>query len=572
MSNLRSAPHLFPTALTNFLGCHHLSVLERLAVRNLAKRPFFDDPMLDVLRERGLNHERAYVEHLVQRGKRVIEIAKSSPNAFDETIVAMRGGVDAVVQARLQNVSWAGWSDVLVRVDGESHLGGWRYEPVETKLARETRGATLIQLCLHGELLSEIQGCAPELLRVVVPDRNFEPECYRFQEFRAYFRLVRRNFEAELQKALPASAETAMPYPDPVAHCEICDWYPVCQRRWTNDDYISLVAGIQKSQRKELAAWGVTTLAGLAQIPLPISYRPSRGSISTFERLREQARLQFEARSTGLPTYDLLPIEREHGLAALPAPSPLDLFLDLEGDRQAENGGLDYLFGYAFQDTHGASYKAIWAFSPDEEKIAFEKLIDVMIERRLGDPGMHVYHYAPYEVTAMKRLMGRYGTRADELDQLLRAEVFVDLYGVVRKGLRAGVNSYSIKQLEVFYGLAREINLQQVSRHLRAVEYAIARGDAASVTPDIREAVLSYNRDDCFSALKLREWLETLRAQEEQKRGKPIPRPAPPTSVPREALSDRLARIRAVSDALTAHLPIERNREQDAQWILAQIL
>ena len=75
----------------------------------------------------------------------------------------------------------------------------------------------------------------------------------------------------------------------------------------------------------------------------------------------------------------------------------------------------------------------------------------------------------------MKRLMGRYGTRADELDQLLRAEVFVDLYGVVRKGLRAGVDSYSIKKLEPFYGLAREVDLHQVSRHLRAVEYAIAK-------------------------------------------------------------------------------------------------
>ena len=40
---------------------------------------------------------------------------------------------------------------------------------------------------------------------------------------------------------------------------------------------------------------------------------------------------------------------------------------------------------------------------------------------------MHVYHYAQYEITALKRLMGRYGTREDELDDLLRRGVFVDL-------------------------------------------------------------------------------------------------------------------------------------------------
>ena len=572
MSALKNAKPAFPTALTNFLGCHHLSVLERLAAHGLAKRPFFDDPMLDVLRERGLNHERAYVQHLMQIGKRVIAIDRSNPNAFDETVNAMCGGFDAVVQARLENGSWAGWSDVLVRVDGESRFGRWRYEPVETKLARETRGATLIQLCLYAELLAEIQGSAPELLRVVTPNVNFEPECYRFQEFRAYFRLVRKNYEAELLKTLPCSVETATPYPDPVAHCEICNWYQVCADRWASDDYIALVAGIQKSQRKELSTWGVTTLAGLAQAPLPLPYKPGRGNVSTFERLREQARLQFEARTTGQPKYEILPIENGHGLAALPEPSPLDVFLDLEGDRQAENGGLDYLFGYAFRDAGECRYEALWAFSPAEEKTAFELLIDMIVDRQHRDPGIHVYHYAPYEVTAMKRLMGRYGTRADELDQLLRAEVFVDLYGVVRKALRAGVDSYSIKKLEIFYGLTRQVDLRLASGHLRAVEYAIARGDGAAVTADIRDAVLSYNRDDCLSALALREWLEAVRAQEERKRGELIPRPIPPSLTPKENLGERLTRIRAVSQALVAHLPVERNRDQEAQWILAQVL
>ena len=111
-----------------------------------------------------------------------------------------------------------------------------------------------------------------------------------------------------------------------------------------------------------------------------------------------------------------------------------------------------------------------------------------------------------------------------------------------------------------------------MSRLLHAVEYAIARGDAASLTPDIRQAVLSYNRDDCFSALGLREWLETLRAQEEQRRGDAISRPVPPALLPNIKLEDRLARIRAVSEALTAHLPVERSRNQEAQWVLAQIL
>ena len=567
------SPLYFATDLTNFLGCRHLTALERLAAHRLARRPFFDDPMVEILRERGLEHERSYVNHLAQSGKRVVQIDRASPTPFADTLAAMSQGADAVVQARLEHRAWAGWADVLLRVPGESRFGPWRYEPVETKLAKETRGATLIQLCLYADLLAELQGTAPEVLRVVVPGRNFEPESYRFEEFRAYFRLVRRNFVAEVEKPLPESIEEATPYPEPVPHCDVCNWYSLCERRWARDDHLSLVAGIQKAQRKELASWGVVTLAGLAQLPLPLSRKPSRGTVGAYERAREQARLQFEARTTGKPTYELLPIEQEHGLAALPSPSPLDIFLDLEGDRQAENGGLDYLFGYALQNAAGApKYEALWALSPSEEKSAFERLIDLIIDRRAQDPAMHVYHYAPYEPTAMKRMMGRYATRADELDQLLRSRVFVDLYSVVRKGLRAGIDSYSIKKLEPFYGLAREVELRQASRHLRAVEYAIAKNASGTLSTEVLAAVQSYNRDDCVSALELRGWLEKLRLEAERNRGAPLDRPTPPLSEESEDLSERLARIRAVSDALIANLPLQRNRIEEAQWVLAQLL
>jgi predicted RecB family nuclease len=563
----------FATDLTNFLGCQHLTALERLAAHKLAKRPFVVDPMLEILRERGLEHERAYVEHLAEAGKRITSIERSGAAPLDETLRAMRDGVDVIVQARLEHGVWAGWADVLLRVPGASALGDWRYEPVETKLAKETRGATLVQLCLYAEMLAELQGAAPEELRVVVPDSGFRPEGYRFDEFRAYFRSVRRKFEAEIQRPLAASVETATPYPDPVPHCDVCNWYSVCDQRRTADDHISLVAGIQKTQRKELAAWGVTTLAALAHLPIPFERTPGRGSVDAYVRVREQARLQFESRAAGRPVYELLPVEANHGLAALPAPSPLDIFLDLEGDRQAEHGGLDYLFGYVLREADGTvRYEALWALAPAEEKRAFETLIDLIGERRRVDATMHVYHYAHYEPTAMKRLMGRYATRADELDDLLGGKVFVDLFSVVRKGLRAGIDSYSIKKLEPFYGLAREVDLRVASRQLRAVEYAIARKDAASLTSDILDAVRSYNRDDCVSALELRDWLEKLRLEAEEQRGEPVPRPSPPEAATKEKLGDRLARIRAVSDALMAGLPPERDRDEEARWVLAQLL
>ena len=69
---------------------------------------------------------------------------------------------------------------------------------------------------------------------------------------------------------------------------------------------------------------------------------------------------------------------------------------------------------------------------------------------------MHVYHYGGYESGAIKRLMQRHATCVDEVDRLLRGDVLVDLLNVVRQGVRASVESYSLKQIEKFYMPTRE--------------------------------------------------------------------------------------------------------------------
>src|SRR5262245_66598651 len=98
----------------------------------------------------------------------------------------MRAGTDVIVQAGLTNTQWFGYADVLRKVSTSSaELGGWSYEAVDTKLSRETRGGTILQLCVYTDLLGEIQGRKPEHFHVVTP---VGPECYRFHDFAAFYR------------------------------------------------------------------------------------------------------------------------------------------------------------------------------------------------------------------------------------------------------------------------------------------------------------------------------------------------------------------------------------------------
>ena len=237
-----------------------------------------------------------------------------------------------------------------------------------------------------------------------------------------------------------------------------------------------------------------TTVSGMADLSV--------------ERLRHQAELQV--RNDGLPPYlyELLPPEPpdpldpdgawpQRGWAALPEPSPGDLFFDMEGDPYAlddEHGsGLEYLFGVVELDADGAPhYRSFWAHSRAEEKTAFEDFVDYVMKRRADYPDLHVYHYAPYEPSAMKRLMGEHHTRESEIDELLRGEVFVDLYAVVRSAVRIGSESYSLKQVEKLYMQRPAGEVMDGGGSIVAYEQYLEHGEQQTL-----DEIEEYNEDDC---------------------------------------------------------------------------
>ena len=187
---------------------------------------------------------------------------------------------------------------------------------------------------------------------------------------------------------------------------------------------------------------------------------------------------------------------------------------------------------------------------------------------------MHVYHFGHYEASAFKRLMGRHATRANELDRLLRGERLIDLYAVVRQALLAGVESYSIKQLEQFYGFTREVPLVDASQHLQAIELALESGAADTIPPEARDAVRGYNRDDCRSTEALRDWLELLRANVERG-GTPVLRPEEkPPDAPKKVgeLEEQQDAARAALLAGLAQDAHESTHVDHPRWLLAHVV
>lgn len=570
MKKVGSSFELSATDLVGYLNCHHLAGLDRAVTEGALPKPRVWDPLLQILAERGAAHEQGYVEHLTKSGLEVVRIdgIDVTNEAVAETRAAMQRGVPVIAQAALSHQSWNGRTDILRRVEVPSGLGGWSYEPIDTKLARETKAGTVLQLCLYSDLLSEAQHLAPEYMYVVALWSEFEPQQYRFADYAAYFRKVKRALRSAM--AQPAADNT---YPDPIEHCEICRWREACNKRRRDDDHLCLVAGISKLQINELNARGIATVQSLASMPLPLDWKPDRGSADSYARIREQARIVVEARVAGSHKFELLPVEPGFGFTRLPEPSDGDVFLDLEGDPFVGEHGLEYLFGSLFKGAQGTLvYEGNWALARADEKHAFETFIDFAMARWRQFPSLHIYHYAPYEPAALKRLMGRYATREEEIDRMLRAGLFVDLYRIVRQGVRASVESYSIKRLEPFYAFTRAMPLADANSALAILQANLEFGDALS--DDTKATVSAYNEDDCRSAASLRDWLEAQRAKLIAD-GIDVARPQPGDGAPNERITDWLIRINALIERLTSGVPVdpsERNEEQQARWVLANIV
>jgi predicted RecB family nuclease len=529
-----------PSDLNDFLECEHLTALELAFARRELAQPDRDAPHAELVRRKGEQHERAHLATLEAAGKRIapIELGEDWEAAARATEEAMRAGADVVYQAVLLDPhGWRGIADFLeLQPDGS-------YEVADTKLARTSKPTHLLQLAFYSAQVARIQGRLPDLMHLVLG--SGERVSYRIRDFDAYYRRVRRRF-------LEWVADPPATYPYPVAHCPVCDWLPRCTQQWRDDDHLSFVAQMRRRWVEALGEAGVTTLEQLAtaEAELQTSLRPE-----IFERLRRQAELQHRARITGEHVFELLPLVEGRGLEALPRPSEGDVFFDIEGDPFYEAArGLEYLHGVV---TDGA-FRSFWALDRAQEKEAFERLVDFLTERLALDPGMHVYHYAHYERTALRRLAGEWGTREEEVDELLRRDVFVDLYRVVVDSLRISYEGYGLKNVERFFMPERTEDVSAGDDSILVFEQWLDSGD-----DELLRAIERYNEFDCRATLALRDWLVERRAEAGVTGWK-----EPPT--PRE-VSEEKAEALAAREALRQRL-LAGAEEGDERWTLTQLL
>ena len=504
---LKDGKYFFsPSDLTCFMDSPFASWMDRCAMESPSIAPKKDpeDALKSVLQAKGFTHEDEQESNFRDQELSVFRVeSTNSKEQVELTLSAMKNGVDVIAQARLENNQFLGFADFLIKVAGSSKLGDYHYEVWDTKLASKVKPTFAIQLCCYSEMLEAIQGVFPQNITVLLGTN--EKVSLRTSDYFHYYLELKKSF---LSTHIQFNSNNM---PDPAESKSWGNWSAFAKQLLIEKDHLLQVANILRGQIKKLNQADIRTMKQLADTNM----ENIKGiNPLVFQRLKAQASIQIASAGKSTPKFKIIkPDDGERsGLALLPPQSHLDVFFDIEGD-PFDEGGLEYLWGNTYLNDQGErSFKDFWAHNRDQEKKAFEQFIHWVYERWQRDPSMHIYHYANYEITACRKLMGRYGVCEFEVDQLLRNEVFVDLYKLVKGCLILGEPKYSIKNVEHLYRGKREtavaggdasIAVYENWRELNAIGEQGDTWQTSNILKDIRD----YNIDDCDSTLELADWL-----------------------------------------------------------------
>ncbi|RDH77912.1 TM0106 family RecB-like putative nuclease [Mycolicibacterium moriokaense] len=462
-----------------------------------------EDELLSRTAKLGGEHEQRHLDELRSMAEGTVAVIGRPDHtvagltaAADATLLAAQRRAPVIYQAAMFDGRFVGFADFLVLSQTPA---GERYRLRDTKLARSVKVEALLQLAAYAETLQAAGVPVADEVELVLGDAATAG--YRVDELVPVYRPRR----AELERLLDGHLAGGRPVSWEDEHVRACFRCPECTAQVREHDDLLLVAGMRASQRARFIDAGITSMTQLAGHAGPVAELPAR----TVTALTAQARLQTTPRVEGKPPFEVIDSQP---LNLLPDPDKGDLFFDFEGDPlwtvDGRDWGLEYLWGVL---EVGGTFRPLWAHDRHSERQALLDFLSLVRKRRKRYPNMHIYHYAPYEKTALLRLAGRYGVGEDEVDDLLRSGVLVDLFPLVRKCIRVGADNYSLKSLEPLY-MGAELRTGDVTTAADSINaYARYcelltdghRDEAAVALKEIEE----YNRYDCRSTHRLRDWL-----------------------------------------------------------------
>ena len=503
-----------PSKVTAWLECPHYLTLESRAAAKLltVERSHLGD-FARLVMAKGLQHEEECLSRYRQEGRNILIVEKRGERTFQQWVNDVGNPFtgnhdDIVYQMPFIHKGIQGIADFVVKVINPE-TGTVSYEPVDAKLVRtEAKPGHVLQLCFYADAIRELTGADPQEMHILLA--SGETESLRVNEFRPYWNRLRGPLMAAVEAG--AEADTS---PKPCLHCKYCEFNPICEAQWREEDSLHFVAGIRKVEIEALISVGLPTLTQLAEL-VGVDEPVDGVRAERLKRLKQQAKLQRDALEQDTMPFSMAESEDDttrwgFGLERLPESDDGDLFIDFEGDPLwRSDTGLFFLFGWLERDYDQQwKYRRIWAHDKESETAAADELISYIAHRRKEFPGMHAYHYNSTERTELTKLADGHPGTETMMANLVATGAFVDLYEVGLNAIQIGAESYGLKCMEKLTTYKRSHEIDQGAGAVVMYERYMNRRSDADLA-----AIAVYNKDDVWATMALRDWLVTHRPAE----------------------------------------------------------
>ena len=478
----------------NWLACKFTTIneIKKLEDPKISKKTFSKTE--EIRKQRGDEFEEKIYKELIKDYPNHIKIKKDK-DSLKNTKEALKKGYDLIHKAHFEYDGWSGEIDFLIK--GENG-----YEVYDTKLTTMPKPEHIIQICIYTEWLKIMQsGLLPEKMHLILGDKK-NMVSYKVRDYQLYFQ---RN-KAKYLDFLSLKKHTVEP--EKCQFCKLCEWADSCEKQWIEEDHLNQIASIRNDQIQKIKKHGIKTLKAFSQ--LNESEKIKDLNPLTFKTHLSQAKLLIKSIQSGQPEHKLLEIKEQRGFNKLPKKTKNDIFFDIEGidkvlnEEDSENNktGLEYLFGLYYFENDKPKFKYFEAHNKNDEKKALVNLLEFIGEHLKKYPESYIYHYNHYEKTALINLVKKHDTNFAQVNDLLREEKLIDLFCVVKQGIQVSEKEYSLKNLEKHYGFKRVGEIKKANEstdiYLDWVE---------TQEKELFDKIILYNKEDCVSTYKLREWL-----------------------------------------------------------------
>lgn len=500
MKNLYS-----PSMLKSYLSCKY-TIFNEINEKKL-KLQKIENSKNDQLRfEKGDEHEKKYFDELKKKFKNVIDIKSldiTKEEKINHSIQAMVDGYDVIHGGYLSRGPWRGEFDFLIKTQSKkSKFGDYSYEVIDTKHTNKPKPDHIIQLGMYTYMLESVQEVLPQKFTIVLKD--FINEDVQVNQVNEFFKTHQSKYEEFLKD------EVDKVKPEKCSFCQFCNWKDECDKIWINEENLNQVGGLTKVHLKKLNQIRIQTISDLAKQDRTKPLKGFRNEISY--KLITQAKLQKDFLLNNQPKYEYIPenVISKKGFNLLPQPSECDLYFDIESvEDHVYPGGLEYLFGIYYNENNTGKFKAFWSHTKAQEKQTVIDFFDFCKQHFKKFPNAKIYHYGSYEVTALLKLTSLHKVNEIEYDNFLRLSKFVNLLNVNKQGIYISENSYSLKNMEIFYEFKREGDLRKgdVSQEYYS-EWIETQNQ------QLLDDIESYNEQDCRSTYELHQWLLSIKPEE----------------------------------------------------------